>query len=733
MDTNLKENNTIEKEKIYKKGKQFRAFLYRMLFMGSLFVLLASVILGWNALSFATTNGFEVALSGKFYIYPAFHEFMDTQFYRAMLYYAGAGNANGYILSDTKAQLAEYQARKDFNREMGLGDGEILYYIESPKENRDNTPYNPFTLYSDSISLPDGYRLCYYWNGSANTLSFYANDSDTDYSPYILEDTYLTNLLSPEIDAPYEPALKNAKDIRIILAVKTDAEGYTQPTLETLFYEARSNQAILVVCMVSAASTLLFGLFSLFTRKACAVARISYSRFAAKVVLELKLLCLVLLGLCFYKYFEAFMYLGTTLPVYTLPPLALFFPAGCLFYPAYTDCKINGKKIFLQSLFVKFILYIREYISSLSWYRKALTMSASLLAGSVLCVITGLYMITLNLLAFTYSVKGTIRRNELEIIWYSLGGLLIMAGIFLLIMFIRARRLTKDLKAVTAKISSMQAGKETAPLKLSCHSMLHQTSIELNTLEDGIEAAVEQRDRSNRMRVELITNVSHDLKTPLTSIINYADLLCEEPLSPVATDYATALQKKAYRLKTMVEDVFTLSKATSGNLPVEKHTLDLARLLKQTLADMEEQILKSTLTFKTAIPELPVWVEADGDRLYRVFQNLFINALQYSLENSRVHITLSLENDTACVKVKNTSKEELNFDTREITERFVRADASRTTEGSGLGLSIAQSFTEACGGTFRVETDADMFIAVTEFPLATEAPSSTEDTEGAVE
>ena len=234
-------------------------------------------------------------------------------------------------------------------------------------------------------------------------------------------------------------------------------------------------------------------------------------------------------------------------------------------------------------------------------------------------------------------------------------------------------------------------------------------------MENGIENAVKLKSRSDKMRVELITNVSHDLKTPLTSIINYADLLCEEELPENAKEYANSLREKSYKLKAMVQDVFELSKATSGNLTVEKQTLDLSKLIRQTLADMDERIQDSNLTFKTVFPEENVYIEGDGEKLYRTFQNLYINALQYSLDNSRIYTIVKVEDGMAVVCIKNTSKWELNIDTEEIVERFVRADESRTTEGSGLGLSISKSFVEACGGEFKVLTDADMFTVEIRF------------------
>ncbi|MGI6000240.1 MAG: sensor histidine kinase, partial [Candidatus Merdisoma sp.] len=209
----------------------------------------------------------------------------------------------------------------------------------------------------------------------------------------------------------------------------------------------------------------------------------------------------------------------------------------------------------------------------------------------------------------------------------------------------------------------------------------------------------------------------HDLKTPLTSIVSYIELLeQEEELTEHVRDYIRILGEKSERLKNMVQDVFEVSKAASGQLPVHLEELDFGKLLRQTLADMNVQIEKSGLFFRVAVPDEPVLIRADGQRLYRVFQNLIQNALQYSLKGSRVYLTLSEENGTACASVKNTSAAELDGSV-DFTERFVRGDLSRSDGGSGLGLSIARSFTEACGGKFQVKVEADLFVASVTFPV----------------
>ncbi len=250
-----------------------------------------------------------------------------------------------------------------------------------------------------------------------------------------------------------------------------------------------------------------------------------------------------------------------------------------------------------------------------------------------------------------------------------------------------------------------------------CSQDLQPVMARLEDIRHGMAAAVDEQMKSQRMKVELIANVSHDIKTPLTSIISYVELLKqEEGLPDHIRDYVRILDEKSQRLKNMVTDVFAVSKAASGELPMEMEELDFGKLLRQTLADMEEQIEHSDVVFRTEIPDAAVTIMADGQRLYRVFQNLFQNAIKYSLQGSRVYVALHTDGSAAVASVKNTSSRELEKG-KDFAERFARGDASRTDGGSGLGLSIAQSFTEACGGEFTWETDADLFIVKIAFQV----------------
>lgn len=279
--------------------------------------------------------------------------------------------------------------------------------------------------------------------------------------------------------------------------------------------------------------------------------------------------------------------------------------------------------------------------------------------------------------------------------------------------------LVRDIGLLADQVTAIRDGDLETPLDLPADADLHQTAEQLNDIQAGLHRALAEQTRSERMKVELISNVSHDLKTPLTSVLSYAELLRQEPLEGAAADYARIIDEKARRLAVMVQDVFEVSKAASGQLPVHLERLDFAKLLRQTLADLEGPISQSGLTFRMELPEIPVMITADGRRLYRVFQNLIDNALKYALAGSRVYLSLKTEAGRAEASLRNTSREELPTGV-DLTARFVRGDASRTDGGSGLGLSIASSFTEACGGDFHVETLADLFTAVVSFPLAEE-------------
>lgn len=241
---------------------------------------------------------------------------------------------------------------------------------------------------------------------------------------------------------------------------------------------------------------------------------------------------------------------------------------------------------------------------------------------------------------------------------------------------------------------------------------------DINSLGDGMQTALQNEIRAERMKSELITNVSHDLKTPLTSILNYADLLCQEHLTPEeANDYAKIIHQKGLRLKNLTSDLFDISKVQSGAEQMECERLDACTLVRQALGEQDQSIVGGKLTLKVDIPEheVPVW--ADGKKMSRVLENLIGNCVKYALAGTRVFVSVYEREETAVIEIKNTANYAMDFDASEITERFVRGDEARSTEGSGLGLAIAKSYVEACGGTLSVDVDGDLFKVRIQFPL----------------
>ena len=300
--------------------------------------------------------------------------------------------------------------------------------------------------------------------------------------------------------------------------------------------------------------------------------------------------------------------------------------------------------------------------------------------------------------------------------YYRAGDVLFFISLLLLGAYIYlAVRDLRDINKLSEHISAMQSG-DYMKVKVPETSVIYGMTKNLNEISDGMQTAVEKRVQSERMKIDLVTNVSHDLKTPLTSIISYIDLLGSEEMSPEARDYVKILDEKSARLKVIVSDLFDLAKATSGT-DVAKEKLDMVILTQQVIGDMGDKIEKYGRDVRTELKTDSAPIEGDGKRLYRVMQNLIDNALKYSLEGTRIYITVNRENTDAVITVKNISAEEMNFTADEITERFARGDSSRSTEGSGLGLSIAKSFTEANGGQFNVTIDGDMFTAEVRLPI----------------
>lgn len=349
----------------------------------------------------------------------------------------------------------------------------------------------------------------------------------------------------------------------------------------------------------------------------------------------------------------------------------------------------NERNLFKKNITIKCWDYLSEIMTRSSIIKTFLIMS-------------GLYVIS-GLLLFVVSAILNI---------FPIG---ILIGIILTIIYIVI--FIKELIYLDKIIIGSKAATEG---KLNCNieekgrGHLRELAHDINNIRDGLRKSIESEIKSENMKTELITNVSHDLKTPLTSIINYIDLLKRENIeSETAKDYINILDKKSQRLKVLIDDLFEASKATSGAMELNITKIDIVQLLKQSLGENDERFKNSNLSVKLDIPDTKIFINGDGQRLYRVFENLISNIVKYSLSNTRVYIQMYVDDENKVVIImRNISAYELDFCANEITNRFKRGDSSRSTEGSGLGLAIAKSIVELHGGKFNIEVDGDLFKSI---------------------
>lgn len=291
-----------------------------------------------------------------------------------------------------------------------------------------------------------------------------------------------------------------------------------------------------------------------------------------------------------------------------------------------------------------------------------------------------------------------------------------------LLTILTSKRFIRDVEKLKEGIEKITEGDLDAKVALNNkYTVFQELEDGINNISDGLKNAVEKSLKDERMKTELITNVSHDLKTPLTSIINYINLLKSEKMpTPEAEHYIEVLDQKANRLKQLTEDLVEAAKATSGNIELTMMPLSFDELMRQALGECEEKLAEKNLNIVTSLNGKaaagPVMVMADGRRLFRVLDNILQNAYKYAMEGTRIYVDLSAEDNVVHFSMKNISKAQLNISAEELMERFTRGDSSRTTEGSGLGLSIAKDLTKLMGGTFNIELDGDLFKVVITFP-----------------
>ena len=301
--------------------------------------------------------------------------------------------------------------------------------------------------------------------------------------------------------------------------------------------------------------------------------------------------------------------------------------------------------------------------------------------------------------------------------------LLLFAGIHVGTLYILMRERI-DYKHIVEGIERMADGDLNYKIdEMGLQTDNRRLAVAANRVGDGLAEAVEKSIKDERMKADLITNVSHDIKTPLTSIINYVDLLKREKIEDdKIRSYIDVLDSKSQRLKNLTDDLVEASKLSSGNIILTMQEIDLVELVNQANGEFSEKFEQKNLTIVSSLPDNQVIIEADGRRIWRVLENLYNNVAKYAMEKTRVYVSVVPVMDRVSFIIKNISASPLNISAEELTERFIRGDVSRSTEGSGLGLSIAQSLTELMKGSFEIYLDGDLFRATVTFPLKTEPP-----------
>lgn len=321
---------------------------------------------------------------------------------------------------------------------------------------------------------------------------------------------------------------------------------------------------------------------------------------------------------------------------------------------------------------------------------------------------TMLFLLAVTMAEFFAIVACFWETDVLLVLWFFEKAILVPAVLYLALAL---RKLQKGSEALARGNLSYQVNTRRMFWELKRHGE------NLNSIAAGMARAVEDRLKSERLKTELITNVSHDIKTPLTSIINYSDLICKEQTeNKNVTQYAAVLFRQSERLKKLIEDLVEASKASTGNVDVLLAPCEVGVLLTQTVGEYEQRLGENGLDLITKQPEPPVRIMADGRHLWRVFDNLMNNICKYAQGGTRVYLSVEEKNGEALIAFKNTSKYPLDISTEELMERFVRGDSARSTEGSGLGLSIAQSLTELQNGQFALIVDGDLFKVILRFP-----------------
>ena len=548
--------------------------------------------------------------------------------------------------------------------------------------------------------------------GQFNTVLFINNLNLEEWEDVQSDEEYPENMKgtrestdSTDEEVAKDKTKKELEELEITYIIPKDLESYNDSFVKDMKYHYTTSEYLMLILIIGAVSILLLiiiGLSIPYSYQERAI----ISRLYNKMFLELKgLLCFVLLFffLCGINIF---------IPYYdnaVLDIINIIYEGDITFYLIGIPLTFSlYLLIYLNLIYMKYIYFTgfkKGFIENSFMGRIGFSILRRLKRALV-------KLMTLNISKDPNRSIFILLAVNLFILWIIAisGGVgFILATIWAVFIFKYLVNFMLQIKDIYSASSQLSKGDFNINLDEDT-GMLTPISKNLNNIKEGFKLAVDKEIKSERMKSELISNVSHDLKTPLTSIITYVDLLKDENITrDDQRKYIDILDRKSKRLNILIEDLFEASKAGSGNIELSLEEIDIIALFRQTLGEMEEKINNSNLIMRVNIPDDKVICKLDGRRTYRIFENIMENVLKYTMANTRVYIDVIEEDREVQFIFKNISSYEMNFDAKEITERFTRGDESRNTEGSGLGLSIAKSLVELQDGRMNISIDGDLF------------------------
>lgn len=565
----------------------------------------------------------------------------------------------------------EYEDRKN---SLSLRNGAIKYYVQDKKNNK---------IYSNLDHEPTETEL------RENAL----------YSIRFPQNAYQKSGEFSDLNRSFQ--LNQWKGV---FYVPVSAEGYSQIQADAIFYDS-IRERLLQECALLAVSLLIAALLFWYLCMIKAVQLPIVSKSMAllrRIPLDIRIVLLLPVGLfslamAFDSSFFAFP-IGIE-QVFTLGFLSLFTAYFMLHLAEIWQMKNNPESLG-QQWQASLIGQIRSLLKE------------SLANKGVFFKVTILVALTIGMgMSIAIGIVALFRSSE-EFLLLSF----LYAVFYMLVVLPYILRRVGLMNRILLGASQMAAGDLDATIEEKNRGKLASLAHSLNNIKQGLQKSLDSQMKSERLKSELITNVSHDLKTPLTSIINYVDLLKRDDLTAEQLkSYVDVLERKADRLKVLIDDLFEAAKMASGAVELNIEQVNVAALLNQAIAECDDKIEQSSLTFRINIEQQKMYAPLDGKKTWRVFENLISNALKYSLPHTRVHVHLVEQDDKIILTMKNVSAYEIDFDADELLERFKRADQSRNTEGSGLGLAIAKSIVELQGGKLSIEIDGDYFKVIVEF------------------